>query len=177
MGMSWGFIVFLSHGVVHLIDLGHTRDAASWAISLIALIGLAAKAIVAIFGDRIEPRYIWACFIAIFGLGQILVVQADSTGLMVAAAACIGIGFSGGVVCMAAVLSNYFGTKPFASLTGLTIAINTTMGAIAPFVAGRLYDSGYGYEGVFYTIAAWCAAGTVIMFLIKPPFKKQAPNI
>jgi OFA family oxalate/formate antiporter-like MFS transporter len=173
MGMSWGFVVFLSHGVVHLMDLGHTREAAAWAISLIALIGLLAKAIVAFLGDRIEPRYIWACFIGIFGVGQVLVVQADSMALVVAAAACLGIGFSGGVVCCAAVLSNYFGTRPFASLTGLTIAINTTMGAIAPFIAGRVYDKGYGYQGVFYTIAAWCAAGTVIMFLIKPPLKKM----
>jgi MFS family permease len=177
MGMSWGFIVFLSHGVVHLMDLGHTREAAAWAISLIALIGLLAKGIVAVLGDRIEPRYIWACFIGIFGVGQILVVQADSMVLMVAAAACLGIGFSGGVVCLATVLSNYFGTRPFASLSGLTIAINTTMGAIAPFVAGRLYDSGYGYRGVFYTIAVWCAAGAVVMFLIKPPFKKKVSNI
>ncbi len=173
MGMSWGFVVFLSHGVVHLMDLGHTRDAGAWAISLMALIGLLGKVIIGVFGDRIEPRYIWACFIGIFGLGQMLIVQADSTILMVVAAACIGIGFNGGVVCMATVLSNYFGTKPFASLTGLTIAVNTTMGAIGPFVAGRLYDNGYGYQGVFYTIAVWCVAGTVIMFLIKPPFKNK----
>jgi len=177
MGMSWGFVVFLSHGLVHLIDLGHTRDAGTWAISLMALIGLAAKGVVAVFGDRIEPRYIWACFIGIFGVGQVLVVQADSTVLMVLVAACIGIGFNGGVVCLATVLSNYFGTKPFASLTGLTIAVNTTMGAIGPFVAGRLYDNGYGYRGVFYTIAIWCVAGAIIMFLIKPPFKKQVSNI
>lgn len=177
MGVSWGFVVFLSHGVAHLMDLGHTRDAGAWAISLMALIGLLAKVIVGVFGDRIEPRYIWACFIGIFGVGQVLAVQADSTMLLVFVAACIGIGFNGGVVCLATVLSNYFGTKPFASLTGLTIAVNTTMGAIAPFIAGRLYDNGYGYQGVFYTIAVWCAAGTVIMFMIKPPFKKQVPNI
>lgn len=177
MGMSWGFVVFLSHGVVHLMDMGHTREAGAWAISLMALIGLLAKGIVAVFGDRIDPRYIWACFIGIFGVGQIFVVQADSMVLLVVVAACIGIGFNGGVVCLAAVLSNYFGTRPFASLSGLTIAINTTMGAIAPFIAGRLYDHGYGYQGVFYTVAVWCAAGTVIMFLIKPPFKNKASAI
>lgn len=89
----------------------------------------------------------------------------------------MGIGFSGGVVCPAAVLSNYYGTGPFASLSGLTIAINTTMGAIAPFIAGRLYDRGYGYQGVFYTIAVWRAAGAVIMFSIKPPYKNKVLNI
>jgi OFA family oxalate/formate antiporter-like MFS transporter len=174
LAMSCGFIVFLSHGVVHLMDLGHTRASASWAISLLALVGLLAKGIVAVLGDKLDPRYIWACFIGFFGLGQLLVVNADSTALMVAAALCMGIGFGGGVVCLAAVLSNYFGTKPFASLSGLTIAINTTLGAVTPFIAGRLYDNGYGYGGVFYTLAGWCAAGAVVMFTIKPPFKKTS---
>jgi len=30
MGMSLGYTVFIAHGVVHLQDLGHTREAASW---------------------------------------------------------------------------------------------------------------------------------------------------
>lgn len=176
MGMSCGYVVFLGHGVVHLMDLGHTREAGSWAVSMIALAGLLAKGIVAVFGDRIDPRYIWASFIAIFGIGQILIVQADTPALLVMVASCFGIGFGGGVVCLAAVLSNYYGTKAFASLSGLAIAVNTTMGAAAPFVAGRLYDRGYGYQGVFYTIALWCFAGAALLFVARPPVKKTSPG-
>lgn len=177
MGMSCGFLVFLSHGIVHMMDLGHTREAGAWAISMISLVGLLSKGVVALLGDRIDPKYIWACFIGIFGVGQWLSVHADTTGMLVAVAVCLGIGFGGSVVCMATVLSNSFGTGPFASLSGLAIAINTTMGAIAPFAAGWLYDHGYGYGGVFYTLAVWCAGGAIVMFTLRPPFKNRAGTI
>lgn len=83
----------------------------------------------------------------------------------------IGIGFGGGVVCIATVLSNYYGTKVFASLIGLSLAVNTTFGALVPYVAGRLYDSGYGYQGVFYTLAIWCDVGAIVLFFMKIPIK------
>jgi hypothetical protein len=62
MGMGCGYILFLDHGVVHFMDIGHTRDAGSEAISLIALTSLFGKGIIAALGDWIEPRYIWAGF-------------------------------------------------------------------------------------------------------------------
>lgn len=172
MGMGCGYILFMGHGVVHLMDIGHTRDAGAWAISLIALTSLFGKGVIGVLGDRIEPRYIWAGFVAISGVGMILAVHAVTTPLLVGVAACIGIGFGGGVVCVATVLSNYYGTKVFASLIGLSLAISTTAGAIVPFVAGRLYDRGYGYQGVFYTLAVWCAVGAVVLFVMKIPVRK-----
>lgn len=173
MGMGCGYVLFLGHGVVHLMDIGHTRDAGSWAISLIALTSLFGKGIIAAFGDRIEPRYIWAGFVALFGIGMIFAVNAVTSKLLVIVATCIGIGFGGGVVCVATVLSNYYGTKVFASLIGLSLAVNTTIGAIAPYVAGRLYDSGYGYQGVFYALASWCGLGAIVLFVMKIPVKNK----
>ncbi len=171
MGMGCGYILFLGHGVVHLMDIGHTRDAASWAISLIALTSLFGKAVIAALGDRIEPRYIWAGFVALFSVGMILAVKAVSPFILACVASCIGIGFGGGVVCVATVLSNYYGTKVFASLIGLSLAFNTTMGAIVPYIAGRLYDSGYGYQGVFYALSVWCILGAIVLFILKIPVK------
>jgi MFS family permease len=159
---------------VHLQDLGHTRDVASWSISLIALSGLISKGIIGALGDRIDPRYLWAVFVGIFGVGQFLAVQAGTPVLMFAISACFGIGFGGGVVCLAAVLSNYYGAKVFAALAGLAIAINTTLSSVTPSVAGWLYDNGHGYQGVFYTLAVWCVAGAIILFIIKPPVRKIA---
>jgi hypothetical protein len=46
------------------------------------------------------------------------------------------------------------------------------LGAIAPYVAGRLYDSGYGYQRVFYTLAVWCGVGAIVLFVMKIPIKK-----
>ena len=80
-----------------------------------------------LFGDRIDPRYLWAVFMVFFGAGLVLIVDARTPLLVNAFATCLGIGFGGGVVCLMTVLGNYYGLKAFALLSGIAIAINTTL--------------------------------------------------
>jgi MFS family permease len=172
-GGSGGYTLYLAHGVVHLQDLGHTARVGAWAVSILTVTGLFAKGIIAALGDRIDPRYIWAVFHAVFGLGLVLVVNAHSISQVFLFATCLGIGFGGGIVCLMAVLSNYYGTRAFPALAGTAVAINTTLSAIAPKVAGRLYDQGVGYGGTFYFLAAWCFVGACVLFLIRKPQPTQ----
>jgi len=169
VGGSGGYTLFLAHGIVHLQDLGHTPAVGAWAIGTMTISTLLAKVVIATIGDRYDPRYIWAAFLAIFGVGLVLIVHAYSLTQVLVFATCLGIGFGGGLVCLMAVLSNYYGTRAFASLAGLAVAINTTLSAIAPKVAGRLYDHGVPYAGTFYFLAAWCFVGAVVLYLLRPP--------
>jgi MFS family permease len=171
VGGSGGYSLFLAQGGRHLMDLGHSLEFSSWSISIVTITGILAKVIVATLGDRIDPRYLWAVFVAFFGLGLVLVVDARTPFLVFAFATCLGIGFGGGVVCLMAVLNNYFGTRVFASLSGLAIAINTTLSVIAAFVGGRLYDQGHGYDATFYATAIWCFVGATVLFVMRPPRK------
>ena len=82
---------------------------------------------------------------------------------------CCGIGFGGGLVCFMPVLSNYYGTLAFASLAGLALAINTTMSAIAPKVAGHLFDQGVGYGVTFYVLAVWGFISAVVLICTRRP--------
>ncbi|HXC07537.1 MAG TPA: MFS transporter [Steroidobacteraceae bacterium] len=169
IGGSGGYTLFLAHGVVHMQDLGHSAAVGAWAVGIMTISGLIGKAILATFGDRIDPRYIYALFVGVFGIGLVVVVNAHALWQVVLFATCIGIGFGGGIVCLMTVLSNYYGTGAFASLAGLAIAINTTLSAIAPKVAGRLFDQGVGYAINFYFLAAWCFAGAVVLLFMRRP--------
>jgi MFS family permease len=169
IGGSGGYTLFMAHGVVHLQDLGHSATVAAWAVGVATVSGLIGKAILAAFGDRIDPRYIYALFMAVFGVGLVVIVNAHAFWQVVLFATCIGIGFGGGLVCLMAVLSNYYGTRAFASLAGLAIAINTTLSAIAPKVAGRLFDQGIGYGVNFYFLAGWCFVGALVLAFMRPP--------
>jgi MFS family permease len=171
VGGSGGYSLFLAQGVRHLMDLGHTLEIASSSISIMTVTGLIAKAIIAAFGDRIDPRYLWAVFTAAFGVGLVIVVDARSYASLVVFSTCLGIGFGGGVVCLMAVLSNYFGTRAFASLSGLAVAINTGCSVVAPIVGGRLFDTGHGYGGTFYFVATWCFIGAAVLFALRAPRK------
>jgi MFS family permease len=169
LGVSCGYTLYLAHGFVHLRDLGHSASEAWQAISVLAVSGLIAKVLVAGLGDRLDPRYLWALFQLSFGAGMWLVVSAHSHASVLAFAVCLGIGFGGGLVCLMTVLSNYFGTGPFASLAGLAVAINTTLSAVTPYLAGWLYDSGRGYGGSFYFLSGWCLIGGLALLILRPP--------
>jgi MFS family permease len=169
VGGSGGYTLFLAHGVAHLQDLGHSARIGAWAVGIMTVSGLIGKVILAAFGDRIDPRYIYALFMAVFGVGLVVVVNAHALWQVFLFATCLGIGFGGGLVCLMAVLSNYYGTRAFASLAGLAIAINTTLSAIAPKVAGRLFDQGVGYGVNFYFLASWCFLGAVVLFFMRRP--------
>jgi MFS family permease len=169
LGCSGGYTLFLAHGVVHLKDLGHSAGIGAWAVGITTVSGLIGKAILASLGDRVDPRYLFALFMAVFAVGLVIIVDANALWQVFLFATCLGIGFGGGLVCLMTVLSNYYGTRAFASLAGLAIAINTTLSAIAPKVAGRLFDQGVGYGATFYFLAAWCFAGAVALIFLKRP--------
>jgi hypothetical protein len=169
VGGSGGYTLFLAHGIVHLQDLGHSIDVARGALATMTWTGLLAKAVIMLFGDRIDPRWLWGIFMVFFGAGLVIIVDARTTLAVNAFATCLGIGFGGGVVCLMTVLGNYYGLKAFALLSGIAIAINTTLSAIAPYVAGYLFDQGYGYGGICYFLAAWCFVGALILFAIRKP--------
>ena len=169
VGGSGGYTLFLAHGIVHVQDLGHSVDVARGALATMTWTGLLAKGIIVLFGDRLDPRYLWVVFMAFFGAGLVIIVDARTQFLVTAFATCLGIGFGGGVVCLMAVLGNYFGLKAFALLSGIAIAINTTLSALAPYIAGFMFDHGYGYGGTCYFLAGWCFVGALVLFLIRKP--------
>jgi MFS family permease len=177
VGVSAGFAMFLAHGIVHLKDLGHSMQVGAWAIGTMTISGLLGKVVLALFGDRVDPRYFWALFCAAFGVGMIVLVDAVSPMSVRIAAVCLGIGFGGGIVAMMATLSNYYGTRTFASLSGLAIAINTGVSSLAPIIAGRMYDSGLGYAYAFYFTAIWCIGGGVVLALLRRPQRSVAPVV
>jgi len=169
VGGSGGYTLFLAHGIVHLQDLGHGIDVARGALATMTWTGLLAKAVIMLLGDRVDPRYLWAVFMVFFGAGLVIIVEARTPLLVNAFATCLGIGFGGGVVCLMAVLGNYYGLKAFALLSGIAIAINTTLSALAPYIAGFLFDHGYGYGGTCYFLAGWCFLGALVLFFIRRP--------
>jgi MFS family permease len=174
LGGSGLYTLFHAHGKLVLQDFGHPAGIGGTAVFTMTISGLIAKAIIILFGDRIDPKYLWAVFTAIFGLGGIIFVHASTVPLVYTFAVCLGIGFGGGVVCLMAVLGNYYGLKSFALLCGIAIAVNTTLSAIAPWVAGRLFERGYGYQGICYFLAAWCFVGALVLLLIRKPVAPAA---
>ncbi|MEO8062286.1 MAG: hypothetical protein ABI821_06025 [Pseudomonadota bacterium] len=132
----------LAHGILHLQDLGHAATVGAGAIATMTVTGLLAKVVI--------------------GAGLVIIFNARTQLQVDMFATCLGIGFGGGIVCLMTVLGNYYGLKAFALLSGIAIAINTTLSALAAFIAGFLFDHGYG-------LAGWCFVGAVVLFVLRRP--------
>ena len=92
VGVSAGFALFLGHGIVHLQDLGHSMQVGAWAVGTMTISGLIAKAVLAVLGDRLDPRYLWALFCAAFGVGMVILVGARAPAAVTVAAVMPGRG-------------------------------------------------------------------------------------
>ena len=172
IGISCGFTLIQGHGVVHLKDLGHSPAEAAMAMSILAISTLIGK-LLASFGDRIEPRYIWAGAMAAFGLGMILVVHATSAADLYPFPILLGFGWGATLVSMMGAPMNYFGLKAYPAVIGLWLLLQTGIGSVAPFVAGYVFDKFGSYTPVFYSIAD-CAFRSAAVAVCDAPGGRRA---
>jgi MFS family permease len=171
VGLS-GYVVFMAHGIPHLKDVGYSTAQAGWVITGFTAAALVAKLVLAVLGDRYDPRLIWS-FVAIGeGTGMVFAVHPQAIWQLAIVSA--GIGASGGAVtvAMSATLGNYFGHKAFPALMGLALAVSAACTGLVPFLAGRAFDVTGTYAIPFYAIAACSLIGATILLLLKRPDHK-----
>jgi MFS family permease len=174
LGFSAALILFLAQGITHLEDLGHSPEMAAFALSFSVLCGLAASLAIGALGDRFDPRWLWVWCSALDAVGMIALLAARSDALMFASTAALGAAGSGAMVCLVTLLANYYGARAYAAVFAVTSAIQSTLGAVAPVVAGYWYDRHGSYAPVFLAVAALCAAGAITLAAIRPPSRPAA---
>jgi MFS family permease len=171
LGFFMGFFIYIAHGVLHLEGLGYAPGKAAESISIILISSMIGQTTVAVVGDRVEPRFISAVAVCLYGAGTLLAIHATTPALMYSYAILMGTGFSMAFTCMATILSNYYGPKVYPSLLGITTPLGTTLGAIGPVMAGAFYDHFHTYSQIFSIVGGICFASAVLYLFAKPPLK------
>jgi len=182
LGFFMGFFIYLAHGILHLEGLGHTPAEAARSISVIFGSSLIGQVAVAWLGDRVEPRFISAVAVCLYGGGTLLAIHASGTAIMYIYAIMMGAGFAAAFTCIMTIWSNYYGPRLYPELLGVTTPVGTILGAIGPFTAGYIYDKYGTYVPVFEAIAALCLLTAFLYLLAVPPVRrvgdrKTAPAI
>ncbi len=173
-GGSAGYTLFLAQGVLHLKDLGFDSTQAALAVGVTTGSALIGKAPLALFGDRLDPRFIWAITSAVFGLGLLLVIHPHTMLEVYLFSLCVGIGFGGGIVGMMTTLGNYYGAAVFAAAAGVGAALNTIISFFASNIGGMVYDRLGSYAPTFIGLAAWCFAGAVALICVGRPARRAS---
>ncbi|MBO9601252.1 MAG: MFS transporter [Novosphingobium sp.] len=175
VGFSGAYVIFLAQGALQIRDLGYSLQTAAYLLSAAVAIGLAAHMAAGYLGDRIDPQYLWVAAMACQATGIVLFAHANHPWLLYASVALLGIGGSSSMVCMVTLLGNWFGARAYASVYGLASAVQSTLGAAAPVLAGAYYDRFGTFTPVLYGVGIGCAAGAVLLLALRPPVHPDAP--
>jgi MFS family permease len=69
--------------------------------------------------------------------------------------------------------ADYFGTKAFATIQGVSRSITTAGTFLGPVVAGLFYDFTKSYSVAFTIFAIVSLLSTLLMFLARPPVQES----
>jgi len=174
-GMS-AFGMMIAHGVAHFKDLGHSSVMAAMFLSILVVSGLIGKALFAILGDRIEPRFLWSAAQVVVAIGMALGVTATSDTAMYTAAVLLGSGASVISLGMFTLTANYFGETAYAPILGVARLFLTLAPAAMTVLAGVVFDHFGSYALAFYSTAGICFLGGLVMPFVSPPVRKSPPQ-
>ena len=166
---------YIAHGQVLLRDLGYSAAGASASLAVMAGASLLGNAIIGAYGDRVGPRRLLAGALLVYALGLLLLAHASGTYGLYVYAPVMGIGFGAAQVGGMAMLSHLFGTKPFASLTGVGLLIQTIAAAIVPIVAGAYFDVHHTYTLAIYILLTLNVGIGILLFAARRPLRVPSP--
>ena len=162
-----------SVSVAHLTQYGVAAVTAGSMMSLEALLNAGAR-----LAGGILTRFVSARILLAIGLGSLIVgllalcVARDMPMMLVYA---IGIGIGYGLTLFAAtiVLLDYFGRGPYLELFS-TVNLISTVGAVAPTLAGLTRDYTGGFTPFFIGLAVMVALVLVAVAMMRAPHKRPA---
>jgi len=130
--------------IPYLTALGMTRSTASMVVMLYTLISLGGRIPMGTLSDVFRKTHVMALSVALQSAGLLLFWMIGGNSpfwFILLFAAVYGTGLSGVMALRAPVLSEYFGTKNFGTIFGLTSIPISIASMASPPIAGRIYDT------------------------------------
>jgi MFS family permease len=161
------------HFVILLVDRGWGMEAASGLLGVSALIGAPARVGMGWLGDLVDKRklvigLLFALAVSVFLMGW-SAAPAVFTPFMIV----YSLAYGGLASLQEPIRADYFGTKAFATIQGVSRTVITIGTFAGPILAGYLYDRTQSYTLAFAIFAAVSVASMGCMFLAKPPAREK----
>lgn len=156
------------HIAAHAMDLGLPRATAAGVLSTIGGVSVVGRLLVGGAIDRIGGRRaLMACFAAL--LASFVWLQfATVPWMLFAFAALYGMAHGGFFTAMSPTVAEYFGTRVHGTLFGMVLLSGSIGGALAPLLAGAVFDATGSYHLAFLALAGIALTGLVVVSLLPP---------
>ena len=164
-GLPWTVVV--QHGRLHLQDLGMDASAAG-IIGMMILVSIAGR-LAGSLGDFVKPQVVFGAALALEGAGVSGLLFATSEAAAYASTVAIGLGFGAAYISSAVTFGEFFGRRAFATTNGIRGLIGGAVNAVAPGLAGAVFDSTGSYGPAFLTLVVITFVGAAaVTFSARP---------
>jgi MFS family permease len=161
------------HFVILLVDRGWSTEAASGLLGLSALIGAPARVGMGWLGDMLDKRRLMMGLLLALSFSVLLM---GYTAVAIVFTPCMiiySLAYGGLASLQEPIRADYFGTKAFATIQGVSRSVTTAGTFMGPIIAGFLYDLTRSYTLAFAIFAVVSLASAFCMFLAKPPAREK----
>jgi OFA family oxalate/formate antiporter-like MFS transporter len=159
-----------SVSVAHLIQVGVSAAMAGYMLSLQALINAVARLAGGILTRFVSAKTLLAISLGLLVVGLLALGAARDVPMMLVYAIGIGIGYGLTFFAASILLLDYFGRGPYLELFA-TVNLISTVGAVAPTMAGLARDRLGAFTPFFVGLAALVALVTLAVVIMRPPHR------
>lgn len=154
--------------VPYLIGAGYAPEHAALVLSLTFGLAAAGKPLMGIAADRIGGRLALALAMTLTAAGQIIVLHAQSIGVLAAFTLIYGLASGAPLALVPDIIAESLGLRRFGTLTGVSGIFTTIGAATGPLAAGSLYDSEHSYWAAFVIFAGILLGGGAAALVCAP---------
>jgi MFS family permease len=153
------------HFVILLVDRGWSTEAASSLLGLSALIGAPARLGMGWLGDLLDKRKLVIALLLTLSFSVLLMGYTAEALIFTPCMIIYSLSYGGLASLQEPIRADYFGTKAFATIQGMSRSVQTAGTFIGPVLAGFLYDVTKSYTIAFgiFAVASLGAAGLMIL--------------
>jgi MFS family permease len=157
------------HFVILLVDRGWSTEAASGLLGISALIGAPARLGMGWLGDLLDKRRLVMGLLLSLALSVLMMGITAEPLIFTPFMVIYSLSYGGLAALKEPIRADYFGTRAFATIQGMSRSVQTVGTFLGPIVAGFLYDMTRSYTVAFAIFAVASLLATFCMFLAKPP--------
>jgi len=156
------------HFVILLVDRGWSTEAASGLLGLSAMIGAPARLLMGWLGDILDKRRLAIGLLAALSVSVLLMGWSAAPFLFTTCMVIYSLAYGGLAALQEPIRADYFGTKAFATIQGVSRSVTTAGTFMGPILAGVFYDLTKSYKVAFTIFAVMSLTSMFFMFLAKP---------
>jgi len=161
--------VIATHQVAFLFDIGISSVKAAFAAGIFGPVMSISQLGVGFLGLKFKMHSLAVVSILIGIVGLIIMLFAQSMGIVILYNIVLGMGFGIQAIAMGNLIPDYFGRTEFPKMMGYTMPFTTILSAFSAPAAGYIRDTTGSYIPAFQLSVALMVAGLFFVIFARPP--------